>query len=119
MLAALSKLRDVVQSHTNGQVEKQGVEQHLHRLQEQLTYVEEAQSEPQHLIYSLGLRYGEFAVVKASRLEVQQAIQEKLNELEHWHKLHEVSACFYMSLLNVTCGRNLGLVALCFVFVMD
>ena len=40
-------------------------------------------------------RYEEFAVVRATRQEVESALQEKLNECDHWHNAHKVKTSLH------------------------
>ena len=44
------------------------------------------------IVHAVCFRYSEYSLVKRSRLEVLQAVQEKLSECEQWHTAYKVRA---------------------------
>ena len=57
------------------------------------------------MVWILFYRYKEYATTKACRIEVLQAVIEKLNENERFNKIHEVqtSACIDLSDEYINC----------------
>ncbi|CAH1794898.1 unnamed protein product [Owenia fusiformis] len=87
--AAIPKLQDAVEKLHKTQGEVHQAKDEIEQLNEICIVLDKAADDDQHDIYSLGDRYAEYSVIQSTRLSVQSAIQDKLNECDTWHSLHK------------------------------
>ena len=43
-------------------------------------------------------RYGDYAVLKATKEEVLEGVEEKVTEFSHWHQVHQVRSHLWHSI---------------------
>ncbi|XP_078611831.1 serine/threonine-protein kinase SMG1-like isoform X2 [Branchiostoma floridae x Branchiostoma japonicum] len=89
MVSALPRLQETLEEHLESQRQLQQVGSSNSTLLQQKCLLEAALQDPHHSLHSLQHRYTEHQKVLQVRNMVQEAIQEKLNECEHWTKQHQ------------------------------
>ncbi|XP_064619648.1 serine/threonine-protein kinase SMG1-like isoform X2 [Lineus longissimus] len=87
MTDSIPKLLDMLEGSLRTQFEYASTKDKFSHLQEMLQLLEEARRNKEHPLYELHERYSEYAVVKTTKMAVQEAIQEKINECDTWNQL--------------------------------
>ncbi|XP_028842210.1 serine/threonine-protein kinase SMG1 isoform X2 [Denticeps clupeoides] len=84
MLGALPQVEMAVEEFLNLQEQLNQVEKQQGKLLEEMEFLEGAESSPDHLIHTLEHRYSEHTQLQSRQRTVQDAIQGKLSDLDHW-----------------------------------
>ncbi|KAK7113677.1 hypothetical protein V1264_012925 [Littorina saxatilis] len=113
-LASVVELQGGVELWLSALDHYESTEQTLSSLHDLQVMLLAAAADPSHCLYSLSDRYGDYAVLKGTKDEVLQAVDEKVAEFSHWHQVHQAviesvqGVPFQKLCTEITKSHNLG-----------
>ncbi|XP_038064648.1 serine/threonine-protein kinase SMG1-like [Patiria miniata] len=91
MLDALSNLEDQLTTYLDAVQESKLLEGSTDQYTQHTRVLQAALNDKNHTLHTLHTRYGECHQGDTTRTASQQAIQDKLRELDHWHIQHKLA----------------------------